>query len=164
MTRDKADRSQGGEGHARLGVFVGEWHTKGRQIADTVGPAADISAVETYEWLAGGKYLIHRFHGQVGDGDASCVEIVGFDAAGDRFPVHTFYNNGLHNEWTYREQGGAWTLTGEFPGEGGPMHVRNTVRFGAGGDTLTGKWEQSKDGADWQTFWEVEARRVTPAR
>lgn len=155
-----AGAGEAGAGQSRLGVFVGTWQTEGQQHAGAVGPAAKISAKESYEWLSGERFLVHRFDGRVGDHDASCIEILGFDAESGRYPVHTFYNNGATHEWTYREHEGAWILTGEWPQGEGSMHVRCTVRFGADGDTMTGKWEHSSDGASWKTFWDVRGTRT----
>src|SRR5450432_4171904 len=48
-----------------LNVFAGKWLTNGQQHQGAVGPAAKITAVETYEWLPGERFLIHRFEGLV---------------------------------------------------------------------------------------------------
>src|SRR5688500_6115 len=53
--------------HERLDAFIGKWHMEGQQLAGPAGPAASISALQTYEWLDGGQFLIHRFDGHVGD-------------------------------------------------------------------------------------------------
>jgi hypothetical protein len=46
----------------------------------------------------------------VGDGEAGCIEIIGYDAQSQSYPTHTFYNNGLANEWQSHERDGSWTL------------------------------------------------------
>jgi Protein of unknown function (DUF1579) len=146
----------------KLDVFVGKWTSEGRQHEGLVGPAAKIIAAESYDWLKGDFFLIHRFDGRVGEGEAACIEIIGYDPEGDLYPVHTFYNTGVTTKWEYRERDGAWTLTGGWDMGGKPMKVRATVTFSDGGQTMTGKWEHSTDGSDWQTFWEVKATK-TPA-
>ena len=62
-------------------------------------PAANMRAVETYPWLPGEFFLPHRFEGRLGDSDAGCIEIIGYDAQSQSYPTHTFYNNGLANQW-----------------------------------------------------------------
>lgn len=42
---------------------------------------------------------------------------------------------------------------------GRAAQVRCTVRFAGGGDAMTGTWEMSSDGSDWQTFWDVRSTR-----
>ena len=55
--------------------------------------------METYEWLAGERFLVHRFEGLVGDKPAVFLEMIGYDAAAGDYAVHTYYNSGLTNEW-----------------------------------------------------------------
>ena len=150
-----------GAGHQRLNAFVGKWNTEGEQYEGPVGPAARTSAVETYEWLTGEFFLIHRFQGRVGDSEAACIEVIGHDAQSQTYPIHTFYNNGLAQRWESRENDGTWTLTGDWDLKGQTMRVRLTTVFSDGGRTMKGKWECSKDGSSWQAFWDVTARRAS---
>ncbi len=48
-----------GPEHKRLAVFLGKWNLEGQQYDGLVGSAAKIVAVETYEWLPGGFFLVH---------------------------------------------------------------------------------------------------------
>ena len=40
-------------GHARLGYFVGTWHTEGEFPAGPMGPGGKMTATETCEWFEG---------------------------------------------------------------------------------------------------------------
>lgn len=147
--------------HDRLDVFVGRWRTEGRQVGGTIGAEAPIVAEDRYEWLNGHRFLIHRFTGRVGDADASCVEIIGYDEEREVYPVHTFYNAGNTNRWEYRVDGLTWTLTGEWSASGKTTPVRCTLEISAHGKTMKGTWQQSTDGGKgWETFWEVHSQRV----
>ena len=46
--------------HRRLNVFLGQWNMEGQQLKGLFGPAAKITAVQTYEWLAG-KFFMGGF-------------------------------------------------------------------------------------------------------
>ena len=72
-------------GHKRLSVWIGKWNTKGQQHAGPVGPAAKIVATDTFEWAKGEFFMVHRFDGKVGDDDASCIEITGYDSQTKRY-------------------------------------------------------------------------------
>ena len=144
-----------------LNVFIGKWHMEGRQLAGPAGPAASISALQTYEWMQGERFLIHRFDGHVGDSQASCIEIIGADTERQCYRAHTFYNNGQMNVWDMDERDGQWRLLGDWNASGKSMKVRCTVTFADDGQTMNSKWEHSNDGAKWQTFWDVSARKVT---
>jgi Protein of unknown function (DUF1579) len=147
--------------HRRLDVFVGKWNMEGQQYDGLIGPAAKINAVNTYQWLTGGFFLVHRFEGHVGDSEAACIEIIGHDAASQSYPTHSFYNNGITNEWRARERDGVWTFTGDWQLGGKSLKVRCTTVFSDSGNTMTGKWEHSSDGSNWQTFWDVKATKTT---
>jgi hypothetical protein len=147
--------------HERLDAFVGKWHMEGQQIAGPAGAAATISAIETYEWLSGGQFLIHRFDGHIGNTEAACIEIIGFEPERRCYRAHSFYNNGHVNVWDLEHRDGQWRFLGDWNAGGRSMKVRCTTTFGADGQTMQGKWEHSNDGSSWQTFWEVSARRVT---
>jgi hypothetical protein len=146
--------------HRRLDAFVGTWNTEGRQNEGPFGPAAEISALESYEWLTGSCFLVHRFEGRVGDSVAACIEILGDDAQHEGLSAQTFYNDGLRRQWRLRERDGTWTLTEDSPIESSPMKVRLTTVFSDGGKTMNGTWEHSRDGSDWQVFWDVKATKT----
>jgi hypothetical protein len=93
--------------------------------------------------VPGELFLVHRFEGQVGDGAAGCIEIIGYDAQSQSYPTHTFYHNGLANEWHSHECYGTWTLAGDWNMQGKSVKVRCTTAFSDAGHTMRSKWEQS---------------------
>lgn len=146
--------------HERLDAFVGKWHMEGQQLAGPAGPAASISAMQTYEWLPGGQFLIHRFDGHIGDSPAACIEIIGFESERRCYRAYTFYNNGQMNVWDIELRDGQWRLLGDWNAGGKSLKVRCTTTFTDDGKTMHGKWEYSSDGSTWLTFWDVSARKV----
>lgn len=142
----------------RMEPFIGTWLLEGEQYATDLGVALPVEALETFEWLTGGHFVVHRFEGRVGDEAAACIEVIGYDEARGEYPFRTFYNDGRQNEWILRETGDSWTLTGDWTGPGGPIRVRCAIAFEAGGQVRTGEWQYEKDG-DWVTFWSVRATK-----
>jgi len=141
--------------HGRLDVFVGKWSIKGKQYDGPFGPAAEISAVESYEWLVGGFFLIHRFGGRLDATEMACVEIIGYDDSSGSYPRYSFYSNGKTNEWQGHEGDGKWTLIGDSLVQDKSLKVRCTTVFSDSDKTMSGNWEYSSDGSTWQTFWDV---------
>lgn len=144
----------------RLDRFVGTWNMEGRQYDGPFGPAAKISAVETYEWLIGGFFLVHRLGGRLDSAEIACVEIIGYDDSTQSYTRYSFYSNGKTNQWQEREGDGTWTLVGYSQIQGGTLKVRCTTVFQDSGTQMTGKWEYSSDGSNWQTFWDVTATKA----
>jgi hypothetical protein len=147
-------------GHKLLTLFVGRWNVAGVQLASRVGPAAEISGTERFEWLEGGHFLLHHFDARVGGAPAACIEVTGYDPTTGTYPTHTYYNTGQRAEWRLAERDGTWTLTGEWPIAGEATQVRCTIEFADEGNTRTSKWESSSDGSRWETFWTVKATRA----
>src|SRR5258706_14944131 len=157
MTHAWTKPARGLEALERL---AGKWHTEGQQNEGPVGPAAPFVAVETFEWLDGGHFLIHRLDGKFGRQPAACLEVLGRDAAGELF-AQTFYNDGNTNSWRVTEEGAALVLSGTWSkGEGATFHVRYTASAVDEGNTLEGKWEQSRDAQNWHTFMETRSTKA----
>ena len=156
------------EGHAprrrgpeedRLEVFVGSWTLEGTAFDSPFGPAAPITAKETWEWLPGGVFLVHRLHGRLGDQEMACIEVTHWDEPSRSYKLHTFYNDGTRNEWRATEDGGAWTIRGEWTTAEQTNRVRCLLRFHDHGRTASGTWAYAQGDGGWRTFWETRLTR-----
>lgn len=146
--------------HDLLDVFVGMWHMEGRQLDGPAGPAVAINALQRYEWLQGGQFLVHRFEGRIGNSPAACVEVIGYDADRQTFRAHTFYDNGRMNVWDIVEHDGRWSAFGDWNSGDRSLKIRCTTKFSDDGATMSSTWEHSNDGHRWHVFWEVSARKI----
>ncbi len=145
-----------------LQPLAGKWHTEGQQIDGPFGPAAPFVAVETFEWLDGGHFLVHRLDGKFGQRPAACMEILGRNPAGELF-AQSFYNDGHTNTWRLAEDSQTLVLSGGWAkGEADGHQVRCTVSFTEAGNTMNCKWEQSRDGQSWLTFMDTHATKAQP--
>ena len=145
---------------ARLETFVGKWTTEGQAYDSPFGPAGRNTAIETYEWLAGGMFLIHRLEGRLGDQPMACIEMTCADAAHQRYAVQSFYSDGKTNEWRGQMRDATWTLTGNWVSQRKTTTVRCTAVFGDAGTTIQAKWEYSTDRLTWMRFWETTATKA----
>jgi hypothetical protein len=144
----------------RLDIFVGTWNMEGQQYEGPFGPAAKISAVETYEWLIGGFFLIHRLGGRLDADEMACLEIIAYDDSIRCYTRYSFYSDGKTNQWQEQESDGTWTLVGDSQIEDKTLKVRCTTMFSDSGMQMTGKWEYSSNGSSWQTFWDIKATKI----
>lgn len=142
--------------------LVGKWHTEGEQTEGPLGPASPFVAVESFEWLDGGTFLIHRLDGRFGRQPAACVEVIGKGPDG-KIVAHTFYNDGNANTWRIESRDASLLQVGEWSAGGsGTFQVRYTMTITDAGNTLEGKWEQSRDGQSWKPFLETRATKAQP--
>jgi hypothetical protein len=154
-------KSQAAPGLEALLPLVGKWHTEGAQLESPLGPASPFVAVETFEWLDGGHFLVHRLDGRFGKQPAACIEIIGKNASG--LFARTFYNDGNVNEWKLEERGRQLIMSGTWPnGARDSFQIRYTMTVTELGNTLEGKWEYSRDGQSFQTFLEARATKALP--
>jgi len=142
-----------------LTPLVGKWHTEGQQLESPLGPAATFVAVETFEWLAGGHFLVHRLEGKFGDRPAACLEVIGKDEQG-QLSARSFYSDGNTRTWRVSAVGAKLVLIGSWSKGAEAFQVRYTASFEDIGNTIAGKWEQSRDGADWRTFLELRSTKA----
>ncbi len=63
----------------QLDKFVGQWITEGKIPATGTTPEIRISGTDTYGWLPGEFFLLHRVNVVVGTDINETFEIIGFD-------------------------------------------------------------------------------------
>jgi hypothetical protein len=131
-----------------LDVFVGKWITAG-EIKDASGLViARMSAVDTYEWLPGGFFLLHRWEAQMDSDNSEGIEIIGYDPSGQTYLTHTFDNKG--NSLVYQAilQDKRWKILGRTE--------RFVGMFGSDGKTLTGTWDRLSANSIWVPWMDIE--------
>jgi Protein of unknown function (DUF1579) len=148
MVEEHADAARPAPGpeHARLAPFVGRWRTAGRVRETPDAPAAHIEGTDTYEWLAGGFFLLHRVDVTMGGERVEALEVIGWDAGRGAYFMRSFDSFGNAGVMWANEQGGLWSFAGDTE--------RFTGGFGDGGRTLSGAWER-REGAEWIPWMEV---------
>jgi hypothetical protein len=143
----------------RLDQFAGSWTTAGTTQAGHQGGAGKIQATETYEWMAGGYFLVHRWDGQVGGTAMTGLEVLGFDARTKAYTSRFFDSSGTSGTLRATPQGNAWTWAGDADAAGKPMKQRCTLIL-VNPDTFTTRCEYSPDGFKWQIALESRSTRV----
>jgi hypothetical protein len=144
-----------------LTPWLGKWHTEGQQLDSPLGPAAPFVDVETFEWLEGGHFMVHRLEGKLGQEPAACVELLGKDAQ-SQLTAQSFYGDGQTRSWRLSEAGKTLVLNGTWSKGSETFQVRYVASFEEEGNTIVGTWEQSRDGHDWQTFLEARSTKAQP--
>ena len=152
MTESSTARpARPGMQHRRLDGFVGTWRTAGTVRASEHGPATPFTAIDRYEWMPGGFFLLHHVQAHMGEGELTALEVISYDPETNTYPMRSFDsqgNTGTHQA-TLRDR--TWTFQG--PTE------RFTGSFSDDGGTITGLWEQSADGVAWVPWMDVTLTR-----
>jgi Protein of unknown function (DUF1579) len=153
-TSDTVSPPRPGPEHKRLDAFVGTWKTEGEIRASPSGSAVMIHATDTYEWLPGRFFLIHRWDAHMPDGNTKGIEIIGYDASSKTYPMHSFDSEGNFGIMRASVKGDIWSFAGES--------LRFKGGFRDGGNTFAGIWEQrSRDGLKWVPWMDIRLRKGT---
>jgi len=137
---------------ANLEAFIGKWSTSGRVVATATTSAVQIKGYDTYEWLAGGFFLIHKVDVLMGSDHEESLEIISYDAASNTYPMHFFDNHGNSGLMEGNYNNGIWTFLSPS--------MRFTGTFSENGNKLSGVWEQSSDGTKWIPWMEVNLTKM----
>lgn len=153
MTHSRtAPEHPGGPALARLGALVGIWRTEGRTIGTPTEPAITIEGTDAYEWVAGGRFLLHRVDVRMGEVAVEAVEIIGYDETTGTYPTHAFDNSGTVATYHFTERDGVWTIAGD--GE------RSTLEVDPAGDSMRARWERARDGSTWEPWMDMRFTRM----
>jgi hypothetical protein len=134
----------------RLQVFVGRWNTAGEILAGPSSPAVKLKAVDIYEWLPGGFFLLHRVDARMGSQRARSIEILGTGARG-ALATWSFDDRGNLGEYRASLRGGQWRIRGKAE--------RFHGKFSKDRRTLTGTWERRR-GSRWTPWMEIKLTRA----
>jgi hypothetical protein len=77
-------------------------------------------------------------------------------APADRLTMHYFDSRGVHRVYEASLDDGVWKLWRAAP----EFSQRFAGTFSAGGDTMSGRWQLSRDGSRWDDNLEITYRRV----
>ena len=147
-----------GHEHRRLDVFVGKWNAEGLSYAkeqskeNPYGSAVKWTSVESYEWLPGGFFLVHRWDACVGDDEFKGMETIDYDTPSQTYFTRAFDNYGNSPIYQASVREGVWTCAGEW--------TRATVAVSDSGDTMTINWEWKPDGVNWLPLCDRKATKA----
>ncbi len=130
----------------RLQPFIGKWKTEGT-IRMPNGADMVLNAVDTYEWLPGGYFLIHHVDGFMGEDEVKAIEMIGFHEDDGMYVTTSYDNHGIVANYKAQLHEREWTIIGSTE--------RFRGRFGEDGRTLAGVWELAEDGAEWKKWMDI---------
>lgn len=141
-----------------LSVFVGKWRTSGQSFAegqraeDPRASAVPWTSVESYEWLPGGHFLLHRWDAMVGAYPFQGTEIIGFNESKGGYFSHLFDNAGNHGEYSGERSGNLWKFN--EPG------TRSVITVTSDGQEMDVVWQWTNGGREWLPLCERRAWRL----
>ena len=123
-----------------LNFLSGKWRTEGDILDDSGEVEAKVTGTDTYEWVAGGYFLLHRVDVMMGDAKTEVIEIIGcYDSTNNSYAMRSFDNEGNFITMKGRfEKDGAFKIEGEG--------MRSTLTYNQSERSMTIFWEKLQDG------------------
>jgi hypothetical protein len=149
------DQPTAAEALKELEVLVGEWTQEAIPPGGEPWPG---EARTTFEWLEGSdnRLLVERSEIEMPEAPNG-VCVIGCDAAnGTYYQLYTD-DRGVCRIYEMSIGNGEWKLWRD----GEPFSQRFTAKISDDGNTIEGRWEAAKDGANWETDFDLIFRRVT---
>jgi hypothetical protein len=112
-----------------------------------------VDAVDEYEWLPGGFFLLHRITARIGDDEMRGIEIIGYDPDNDMYPMYFFDDKGTTTiSQLRRRDDSTWTIAADTE--------RATIKFDESRESFTAAWERKNIVARWQAWMDVKLTKV----
>lgn len=124
-------------------TIVGRWRTSGTAFDEQGEPVAIIDGTDEYEWMPGGRWIVHRVDVRMGDDHVQALELIGeHDAVTDTYAMRAFDGSGAYGRMTANlNADGSWT----FLGDG----MRSTLWPSKDKSSMTARWERQDESGSW---------------
>ncbi|MFZ0042666.1 MAG: hypothetical protein WAK93_15245 [Solirubrobacteraceae bacterium] len=143
----------------RLEALVGKWVVAASFEAGYFASGSPATTMgggrTTFEWLDGSYFLIQRFsveHPAAPNG----IAIIGVGTSAETFTQHYYDSRGVARVYEMTLQDGVWKLRREAPG----FWQRYAGVFSDDGSTISGAWEGSSDGVEWEHDFKLTYTKV----
>lgn len=138
--------------HTLLEAFVGKWIVEGENFP--VGPNeahTAVKGVQSYEWLAGGFFIIYKWDRYFGPNSHQGMGIISHDELHHTFQINNYDNKGYVRIYQISYKNEAWHFTGG--------NERATIQFSSDGNSFSEKWEIC-DKKNWKTLCLLTGKRI----
>ncbi len=127
-----------GPSHKYLQSFVGEWRVEG--------------GIESYEWLPGDYFLVHRFDRGTDENRLTGIGWIGYDATNGAYLSYSISNVGYFRIYQVQITPGEICFLGSSE--------RGVVRLSKDGQTMISKWEQLNAAGRWVPYYDLVGHRM----
>jgi hypothetical protein len=136
-----------------LGRFAGQWTTEGQVLPSANKAGIEVKGTDTYEWLPGGFFLLHKVDVKIGEEKVQTLEIIGFDESANHYTMQHYDNKGNAGLMTATLMDNLWIFRGESLLFKGGFSKEDTV--------FSGVWEQLNSEKVWVPYMNIRLVRAS---
>lgn len=141
-----------GPAHFHMNAITGRWRVQGYNSPSAPDSEGEfVSGEESYEWLDGHYFLVHRFERHIGSNRISGMGWIGYDPGSGSYYCHSISNNGQFRVYEVLMSEGVLRFDSE--------NERGVVNISHDGNIMSIHWEHSTDGKHWQPLYDLEGHR-----
>lgn len=140
------------ETRKRLDALAGQWTI---EMVFPVDPPGRAQTAGSFEWVKEGFFLAYRA-GTEGSGYPVGYCIIGGDDTQDTYIMLYSDSRGVARLYQMSLGDGVWKLWRDDP----VLAQRFSATFSEDGRTITGAWEKSMDGKDWEHDFDMIYRKA----
>ncbi|RFS17719.1 DUF1579 family protein [Emticicia sp. C21] len=137
--------------HNHLDKFVGKWNTQGLVLPTNTSAGIEVKGSDTYEWLPGGYFLLHKVDVSIGDDKVQTFEVIGLDKDANHYTMQHYDNKGNSGSMTATLADDLWIFKGESLLFKGRFSEEDTV--------FSGVWEQLNKEKVWTPYMNIKLSR-----
>jgi hypothetical protein len=136
----------------KLNFLIGKWHTKGEILLGASLSLKEIRGMDTYEWVSGGFFILHRVDVFMGNERTEAIEIIGYDEDRKSYFMKSFDSQGESiTMYAVLEK----SLVLKF----GDEKMRTVLTANEDGSSMSAKWELSENGKTWKPWMNIEFKK-----
>jgi len=133
----------------KLNFLIGKWHTQGEILQGATVSSKIIRGMDTYEWVSGGFFILHRVDVFMGNEKTEAIEIIGYDQDRKSYFMKSFDNQGASiTMYAVPDKPGVLKF--------GDDKMRSILIANKNGNSMTAKWELSKNGKTWKPWMNIQ--------
>jgi hypothetical protein len=135
---------------ARLSAFVGSWQWEASLEGKPIGRGST-----TFAWQEGGAFLVEHAGAEQPE-FPSTTAMIGADDTADMYSMLYYDSRGIARIYQMTLRDGVWRQWRDAPG----FSQRFEGTFSDDGKKITGRWEKSADGAQWELDFDLTYTKV----
>jgi hypothetical protein len=136
----------------KLNFLIGKWHTKGEVLQGASASSKEIRGMDTYEWVSGGFFILHRVDVFMGNERTEAIEIIGYDENRKSYFMKSFDSQGESiTMYAVLEKSSVLKF--------GDEKMRTVLTANEDGSSMSAKWELSENGKTWKPWMNIEFKK-----
>ena len=136
---------------ARLAAFVGTWQWEASLEGKPIGRGPS-----EFSWLEGGAFLVEHAGAEQPEFPSSKI-VIGVDDTTELYSMLFYDSRGIARIYQMSLQDGVWKQWRDAPS----FSQRFEGKFSDDGTTITGRYEKSADGVQWELDFDLTYTRVS---